>query len=93
MTALLPFIPAVLGMSLLALSMPKHYHDQVGKQPSGVTPLAFRIAGWLLTVISLASAIAIQGRAIGPILWLGLLTVAAQVVALILTCRVRWRQI
>lgn len=93
MTALLPFIPAVLGMFLLALSMSKHYHDHIGKQPSGVTPMVFRTAGWLLTVISLAAAIAIEGCAVGPILWLGLLTLAAQVVALILTCRVRWRQI
>ncbi|WP_405053514.1 DUF3325 domain-containing protein [Sphingobium sp. WCS2017Hpa-17] len=93
MIALLAFGPAVLGTFLLALSMSKHYRDLLGRPPSGTMPLVFRMAGWTLIVTSLGVAIVIEGSAVGAVLWIGLLMVAAQLVALMLTCRDRWRAI
>lgn len=48
---------------------------------------AFRPTGWLLMTLSLAIAIGFEDYAIGPVIWTGLLTVAAQLVALTLTYR------
>lgn len=93
MTTLLAFIPAVLGLSLLALSMSRHHRDLLGKQPSRITTLVLRLAGWMSVAISLVAAIVIEGAVTGTVLWIGILTVAAQVVALLLTYRDRWCRI
>lgn len=91
MEALVIFLPALLGLGLLALSMPRHCRDLFLKPSSRIMEQAFRVTGWSLMTASLAIAIGINGYAIGPVLWVGLLTVATQFVALMLTYRDKWR--
>lgn len=90
MIALLAFIPAALGLAMLALSMPKHYRDLHGKLPARTIQWGLRVTGWVFMILSLAVAIMFEGAAIGAVLWIGLLTVAAQLVALMLTYKDRW---
>jgi hypothetical protein len=90
---LLIFLPAVLGLAVLALSMPRHHRDLLAKPPSRIMERALRMIGWAFMAVSFAIAIAIEGMTIGAVLWIGLLTVAAQLVALMLTYRDRWRRI
>ncbi|WP_313440174.1 DUF3325 domain-containing protein [Novosphingobium sp.] len=90
MSALFVFLSAVSGFACLALSMARHYRDLFGKALSRPVERAFRLSGWSLIAVSFAIATASQGPAIGPVLWLGLLTPAAQVVVFMLTYRDRW---
>ncbi len=92
MTALSTFIPLALGLSMLALSMPRHHREILEKSPSRCIERALRMAGWLSLVMALAVAIAFEGLAIGPVLWVGLLTIAAQCLALALAYRGKGRR-
>lgn len=76
---------AVAGFGSLALSMHKHHRDLFGAPPSRARAVAFRAIGWPLLAGSIAPCVAISGLSVGIVLWFGLLTIAALVVALLLT--------
>ncbi|MCG8559813.1 MAG: DUF3325 domain-containing protein [Hyphomicrobiales bacterium] len=76
---------ATAGFGMLALSMQKHHRDLFGAPPSQWHALALHSIGWVLLGLSFAACILDSGWAIGPVLWLGILTVAALVSALTLT--------
>lgn len=83
---------ALIGFAALALSMRKHHCDVFGVVPSRWRALALRFVGWTLLGSSLAACVAASGRATGPVLWFGVLTVAAVLVVLSLACRPRMKQ-
>lgn len=90
MGTLLAFLSAVSGFACLALSMARHCRDLFGKVPSRSIQRVFRIVGWVLMIISIGLTVSSEGPAIGPVLWFGLLTPAAQATVLMLTYRNRW---
>ena len=75
---------AIAGFGALALSMQKH-RALFGASPSQWRVLALRSTGWLLLGTSFAVCILDSRWAIGPVLWLGLITVATLATALTLT--------
>lgn len=93
MIVALSFTLAVLGFTLLALSLARHYRDIFGKTLSPMRGRTFRTAGCLLMAASMASAITAQGIGTGLVLWFALLTVAALIVGLSITYRDKWWRI
>jgi len=85
MMDLAALILATAGFAGLALSMHKHHRDLFGKLPCRLRALAFAGAGWMLLALSFGACIAASGWAIGPVFWVGLITVAALIVVLALT--------
>ena len=75
----------IAGFAALALSMHKHHRDVFGTAPTRGRTLALQGAGWLLLTASVWPCVAHSGWSIGLVLWIGLLTVAALTVALLLT--------
>ena len=80
-------ILALAGFAALALSMHKHHRDLFGGPPSRWRALALRSLGWMLLGLSCAACILESGWAVGPVLWLGVLTGAALMAVLTLTYR------
>ena len=76
---------ALAGFATLALSMWKHHRDLFGKPPSRRRALALRSMGWALLGLSFAACVLQSGWAVGPVLWLGVLTAAALTITLTLT--------
>ncbi len=76
----LVFTASLAGFCALSLAMDRHTEDVFGR---GSTPGAWRrwlkLGGTALLCVSLAASLQSGGRAIGWVLWLGALTVAAQV--------------
>lgn len=82
----------IVGFAALALSMPRHYRDILGRVPKSRVERAMRWAGWSLLGAGLSAAVASSGLAFGIILWAGLVTVAALFVAIMLAYREIWWQ-
>ncbi|MBL27182.1 MAG: iron transporter [Rhodospirillaceae bacterium] len=76
---------ALSGFAALALAMDKHHRDLFGSPPPRGRAIALRAVGWVLLSMSLAASGASSGPSVGPVLWCGLMTVAAILVALVLT--------
>jgi hypothetical protein len=77
---------AYAGFAALALAMDRHYADAFGRgeSPSPLLRRGMQWAGSLGLVLSLATIIAQVGWAIGSVIWLGVLTLAALPLALLL---------
>lgn len=84
------FVLAVAGFAALALSMPKHHRDLIRGALSPRRKLGHRIAGWALLSTSVVLALIGESTSIGIVLWLGLATLAALIVALMLTYHDFW---
>lgn len=76
----------LVGFAALALAMHKHHRAVFAAAPSWRRALSLRIAGWTVLGAALVACICGSGWSVGPVLWLGLLTVAALTVVLLLTC-------
>lgn len=90
MMTLAAFVLTVAGFAALALSMLKHHRDLIGGALSARRRLGYRIAGWALLSTSLVLVLISEGASIGIALWFGLATMAALIVALLLTYRDSW---
>ena len=84
------FLLATTGFGALALSMQKHHRALFGAPPSQWRVLAFHSIGWLLLGLSFAACILDARWVIGPVLWFGLIIVAALATALILSHVIRF---
>jgi hypothetical protein len=82
MMTLLSFLLSVAGFAALALAMDRHRTRLPRRVNPGPWPL--RAAGAALLCGALGCAIAVLGPATGFVLWTGLLTPAAVVVAVVL---------
>ena len=83
--ALAALLLALAGFAALALSMKKHHRDLFGAPPPRGRAMAFQAAGWTLLALSIMPCVIESGWSVGLVLWFGLLTVAALVVALSMT--------
>lgn len=90
MMVALSFLLAFAGFAALSLSMPKHHRDLFGKPSRRATELTFCIAGWLALAGSLTLSIVVAGVSIGVVQWAAFLTLAALIVALLLTYKDTW---
>ena len=77
---------AYAGFAALALAMDRHYADAFGRgeSPSPGLRRGMQMAGSLGLVLSLAMLVADSGWAFGILYWLGVLTLAALTLALLL---------
>jgi len=77
------------GLAAKGVSIDRHYADihGRGKEPAPSLRLQCRLAGWLGIVLSLAACVAARGWHTGPVLWCGLLTLAALALALLFQYR------
>ncbi|PJL10559.1 hypothetical protein B9Y66_15790 [Stenotrophomonas maltophilia] len=77
----------VLGLSFtaftaLSLAMEKHQQELHGKAAaSPVRRMQWRVLGWVLLTVAFALCVVDQGWAMGPVLWLGALTLGGIVLA------------
>ena len=73
------------GLTCLSLAMAKH------RSKAGLRvlprPAVARIMGWLLLALSVIAAIAASGPAMGVVIWLGELSVAAALLVLLMSWR------
>ena len=71
------------GFTALCLAMDKHQFDLYGKDHASARRMReLRVLGWLLLAVAFVLCVAAHGWAIGPVQWLGALTVAAVVLVL-----------
>ncbi len=77
------------GFAALSLSMERHHRQVWARLPKGLAPLGYRLTGFGLITAGLAPAVAAWGGSVGVVAWLGLLTVGALTVALLLTAMPR----
>ncbi|KAA0676501.1 DUF3325 domain-containing protein [Roseomonas genomospecies 6] len=75
---------AYAGFLALALSMDRHHEQVFARRPSARTSRFLGWAGWMALGLSLPPAVVGWGWAIGLPAWLGLLTVAAAALVLLL---------
>lgn len=93
MAALAPLMALLLslaGFVALALAMERHHRQVWQRAPSRKQCLLLRCAGVIGLGAALAACVAHAGWATGTVIWLGLMTVAALTVALVLSYRPRW---
>ncbi|WP_295570808.1 DUF3325 domain-containing protein [Stenotrophomonas maltophilia] len=65
------------AFTALSLAMEKHQHDLHGKAAAApARRMQWRGLGWALLTIAFALCVADQGWAMGPVLWLGAMTLA-----------------
>jgi len=88
--AILTLVLLLTGFAALAFAMPKHHRELFGPLPSRGLKLTFVVTGWLLLAASIAPAIIDHGISVGLVFWFGIATVAALVVAMLLTYRKLW---
>lgn len=84
------FCLAFLGLCALGLSLSRHHADVRGTFPTPVQERNWRIAGWLLLVLSLTSLLPRAVAAIAVVEWFALLMAAALFVVAFFTWRPRW---
>jgi CHASE2 domain-containing sensor protein len=82
--SVLILVSAFAGFGALCLSMERHARQVFGSVPGAARRLAAAIAGWSLLLFSLAWAIRHYDASIGIAVWLGVLTLAAIAVGLLL---------
>jgi len=80
------------GLVALCLSMEKHQLDLHGGKRAGTAAMRrLRWTGWSLTMAAFAVAVAARGWTIGPLWWLGAMTVSGAVISFgLLPYRPRW---
>lgn len=65
------------AFTALSLSMEKHQHDLHGKAAAApARRMQWRVLGWALLAAAFALCAADHGWAMGPVLWLGAMTLA-----------------
>lgn len=84
---LLAFILAYAGLSTLCLGMRQHRHKLCARPLSPAIVRAMQALSWTLLALSLLAARQVYGTAIGVAVWLGLSSLAALAVGLLLTYR------
>lgn len=74
------------GFAAKSLTLDRHYADihGRGKEPSPRLCLQLRTLGWLALALSFAACIAASGWHIGPVVWCGVLSIAAWSATLLL---------
>lgn len=82
---------AIAGFAALCLGMARHQRDVVGKPLSRRSTWLAKAAGWLALAMSFVLAIVGEGAALGAIYGVGILTLAALIVALCTTALSRRR--
>ncbi|PNQ96905.1 DUF3325 domain-containing protein [Azospirillum argentinense] len=75
---------AYAGLLALALALDRHHEQVFARRPSARTSRLLVWAGWLGLALSLPPAVMAWGWGIGIPAWLGLLTVAAAALVLLL---------
>lgn len=71
------------AFTALSLSMEKHRHDLHGKAAAApARRMQWRVLGWALLAAAFALCVADQGWAMGPVLWLGAMTLAGVTLSL-----------
>ena len=64
------------AFTALSLAMEKHQHDLHGKAAAApARRMQWRVLGWALLAAAFALCVADHGWAMGPVLWLGTMTV------------------
>ncbi|HDS1532448.1 TPA: DUF3325 domain-containing protein [Stenotrophomonas maltophilia] len=64
------------AFTALSLAMEKHQHDLHGKAAAApARRMQWRVLGWALLTAAFALCVADHGWAMGPVLWLGAMTV------------------
>ncbi|MCL7714251.1 DUF3325 domain-containing protein [Stenotrophomonas mori] len=80
--SLLALALAFSAFAALSLGMEKHRPVLAGAAPASARRLrAWRVLGWLLLTGAFALCVGDQGWALGPVVWLGALTVAGLLLA------------
>ncbi len=70
------------AFTALSLAMEKHQHDLHGKAAaSPARRTQWRVLGWLLLTVAFALCVADHGWAMGPVLWLGTMTLGGAVLS------------
>jgi len=65
------------AFTALSLAMEKHQHDLHGKAAAPPARRThWRVLGWVLLAVAFALCVADHGWAMGPVLWLGAMTLA-----------------
>lgn len=74
------------GFAAKSLSMDRHYADLHGRgaEPNPRLRLQLRALGWLALALSFTACIAASGWHIGPVVWCGVLSIAAWSATLLL---------
>lgn len=74
------------GFAANSIVMDRHYADLHGrgKEPGAALRRRMRLLGWLGLALSFAACIGASGWHIGPVLWCGVLSIAAWSVTLLL---------
>lgn len=74
------------GFAATSITMDRHYADihGRGKEASAATRLRLRILGWTGLLLSFMACIGASGWHLGPVLWCGILSIAAWTVTLLL---------
>lgn len=74
------------GFAATSITMDRHYADihGRGKEASSATRLRLRTLGWIGLLLSFMTCIGASGWHIGPVLWCGILSLAAWTVTLLL---------
>jgi magnesium-transporting ATPase (P-type) len=71
------------GFTALCLAMDKHQIELYGKQRANPQRMRlWRVVGWLLLTLTFALCVQQHGWALGPLHWLGALTVSAMLLTL-----------
>lgn len=74
------------GFAATSITMDRHYADihGRGKEASAATRLRLRTLGWIGLLLSFMACIGASGWHLGPVLWCGILSIAAWTVTLLL---------
>ena len=74
------------GFAATSITMDRHYADihGRGKEAHAATRLRLRALGWIGLLLSFMACIGASGWHIGPVLWCGILSLAAWTVTLLL---------
>lgn len=71
------------AFTALSLSMERHQHDLHGKAAAApARRMQWRVLGWALLTAAFALCVADHGWAMGPVLWLGAMTLAGVTLSL-----------
>lgn len=81
------FILSLCGFTALALAMPRHNRQLLNKVLSPASRLVIRAVGWLFLASALGLGMATFNFDVGTVAWLGWLSVAGLVLALVLSSR------
>jgi hypothetical protein len=93
MTAWIAWLLALPAFAALSLAMERHHEQVCGAPVSRRSPWGWRAVGVVLLVASLAVCLHTWGTSVAIAAWLGLLTLAALPVVLVITYaarRLRW---